>query len=101
VTRYFVTRHKGAKDWCDERRIVAETIAHLDSSMVKPGDEVLGTLPYNEAANVISRGARFFSLEMTLTAKDRGKDLTASEMEKCGARLVEYAVHIINSRKQQ
>ncbi|WP_372426160.1 CRISPR-associated protein Csx16 [Salinarimonas chemoclinalis] len=86
----FVGRHPGALAWAARRGIVAEPVAHLDPTEVGPGDRVLGTLPVHVAAAIVARGARYTHLVLDLPADARGRDLDPDEMERFGARLVDY-----------
>lgn len=93
MATYFVTRHAGAVAWAEEEGFkVDHWITHFDPSTVKPGDIVLGSLPVHLAAQVIDRGGRYFHLGLNLGPDDRGRELTATDMRRCGARLEEYEV---------
>jgi CRISPR-associated protein Csx16 len=89
VQIYFVSRHAGAMDWVTRRGIHATFVEHLDVAAVKPGDIVIGTLPAHLAARICDRGARFVDLAIDIPEADRGRNLTADEMDRYGARLVE------------
>jgi CRISPR-associated protein Csx16 len=90
---YFVTRHSGAREWAARRgHGEAHVIAHLDPALIRPGDMVMGTLPVHLAAEVCARGAHFLFLVLDTPPELRGRDLTADEMEKCGARLAGYRI---------
>lgn len=92
MTVLFVTRHDGAVAWAARRGIVAEMVDHLDIGRVQPGDVVMGTLPLHLAAAVCARGARLLHLELDLPPDARGRPLTADDMDRYGAELVEYRV---------
>ena len=93
MTCWFVSRHPGALAWVQQRGLVGlRRVAHLDPAMLAPGDVVIGTLPVGLAAEVQARGAAFWFLELDVPAEARGRELSADEMERCGARLVEYRV---------
>ncbi len=90
---YFVSRHPGAKDWAAEEGIaVDQVIDHLEIDRVDPGDVVIGSLPVNLAAEVCARGGRYLHLSLELPFELRGKELTATEMRGCGAKVKEYRV---------
>ena len=55
-----------------------------------PGDTVIGTLPVNLVARVCARGGRYLHLSLDLPAEARGRELTADELERYGARLEAY-----------
>ncbi|MGF1645161.1 MAG: CRISPR-associated protein Csx16 [Thiotrichales bacterium] len=92
MTIFFVTRHPGAVDWsAAEGIIVDHALDHLDVSRVARGDVVIGTLPVNLIAEVNARGAQYLHLTLELPPELRGKELTAEEMRRCGARLENYS----------
>ena len=90
MVTYFVSRHPGAIEWAERHGHEAKLIAHLEPSMVQAGDVVLGTLPIQLVAVINERGARYFHLEMTIPEAQRGASLTASDMERFGAKLTEF-----------
>lgn len=95
-TIFFVSRHPGARAWAASRRLPAdEIIEHLPVERVRPGDIVIGSLPVSLAGEVCARGARYLHLALTLPAEARGRELTAEEMRRHGARLEEYWVEKI------
>jgi CRISPR-associated protein Csx16 len=89
----FVTRHAGARDWAEREGIqVDRVVEHLDVETVGPGDTVIGSLPVNLAARVCERGGRYLHLALEVPAEMRGKELTAEDMRRLGARVEEYRV---------
>lgn len=92
MTTLFITRHPGAVTWARAQGIEAEMRGHLDPATVAAGDVVMGTLPVHLAAAVCARGARYLHLELDLPPEARGRDLTAAEMARFGARLTEFVV---------
>ncbi|CAI8770930.1 CRISPR-associated protein Csx16 [Methylocaldum szegediense] len=93
MTTYFVTRHPGAVDWARESGIsVDRQLAHLDIAEVKSGDWVIGTLPVHLAAEVCALGARYFHLALEIPPGWRGRELSAEDLRRFGARIVEYRV---------
>jgi CRISPR-associated protein Csx16 len=98
MTSYFVSRHRGAITWARKRGIRAKRIQHLDVSILKRGDVVIGTLPIHLAAAVTSIGARYKHLEMNVPEKWRGKELTQRQMVACKAKLAEYQVLKVGKR---
>jgi CRISPR-associated protein Csx16 len=92
---FFVSGHAGAHEWAQRRGIDAQLVRHLDVSQVAAGDTVIGSLPAHVAAEVCTRGARFFHLAMELGEDDRRRELSADEMEDFGARLVEIRAEIV------
>jgi CRISPR-associated protein Csx16 len=98
MATWFVTRHRGAVDWAARRGIAVDRVVdHLDVADVTAGDEVLGTLPVNLAAEICARGARYRHLVLNTLPAARGKELSAEEMECCGAMLVAYRVERLQS----
>lgn len=90
---WFVSRHPGAIEWATRQGLQADALAaHLDTAKVSPGDTVIGTLPVNLAARVCARGARYFHLSLELPVGWRGRELSADELQACGARLEEYVM---------
>ena len=93
MTTYFVTRHPGALEWAQRQGIVVdEHVTHLDTSRLRPGDTVIGTLPVNLAADACARGARYLHLSLDLPAAARGLELSADELDRYGAHLSRYHV---------
>ena len=93
MTTYLITRHPGAIKWAARQGIeVDEQIAHLDPARIRAGDCIIGTLPVNLAAEVCARGGRFFNLSLDVPPEARGRELSADELERFGARLEEYRV---------
>lgn len=90
MTTWLVTRHEGAVEWARRHGHEAEIVTHLDPSAIRPGDTVLGTLPINLVAEINARGAAYFHLTMKLTPEDRGRPLSADDMDRLGARLERY-----------
>lgn len=93
MTTYFVSRHHGAVDWASRHGfIVDEVVSHMDTSIIKDGDVVIGNLPVHLAADVCSRGGFYFHLTLDVPPEMRGKELTADDMDNLGAKAEEYVV---------
>ena len=93
MTTWFVSRHPGALEWAARQGLHIDRFAtHLDPAEVQGGDTVIGSLPVNLAAVVCRRGGRYLNLSVTLPAELRGKELSADQLEKLGARLEEYRI---------
>lgn len=90
--RYFVSRHPGAIEWAKRYPwgLQSEFVAHLDPSLVMPGDVVIGSLPVHLVAELCARGACYLHLVLPLAAELRGKELSADELEALGAHLHPY-----------
>ena len=93
MTTWFVSRHPGALEWAARQVLQIDRFAtHLDPAEVRGGDTVIGNLPVNLAAVVCRRGGRYLNLSVTLPAELRGKELSADQLDKLGARLEELRV---------
>ena len=93
MTTLFVSRHPGALDWAAEEGVTVDVLlAHLDPQTIQPGDVVIGTLPIHLAARVCERGGRYLHLSLELPPDWRGRELSAADLRRFGARLEEYQV---------
>lgn len=97
MTIWFVSRHEGAIAWAKRQNLpVDRWVTHLDARQVTAGDMVIGTLPVHIAADICSRGARFFFLELHLELNQRGVELTESDMLKVNCFVREYFVRSVS-----
>jgi CRISPR-associated protein Csx16 len=101
MAAYFVTRHAGAVEWARRKGIDAELVAHFDVRCVCDGDLVLGPLPVHLVAEVNDRGGHYFHIEMDLPSEARGQELSADDMERFGARLVEFRVFRVEEGRER
>ena len=86
-------RHPGAREWLARQGIPVDRLtSHLEVEQLRPGDTVIGTLPVHLAAEVCRRGGRYLHLVLDSPPEARGKELSAEEMERYGARLEPYEV---------
>ena len=93
MTTIFVTRNPGAREWAKEEGIVVDLVVeHLDPAEVRSGDVIIGSIPVNLAAEVCVRGGRYLHLSLDLPVDLRGRELTAEDMRRYGARVEEYRV---------
>ena len=90
---WLVTRHPGAAEWCRRQGLAPEReVAHLDPGQVQAGDVVVGTLPVHLVAALNEKGARYVHLAVEVPPEARGKELSAEDLERFGARLEAYSV---------
>ncbi len=95
MTTWFVSRHPGAIEWAARQGLtVDQQLVHLDPATIQPGDTIIGTLPVNLAAAVCARGGHFFNLSLDLPPEARGRELSADDLERFGARIEEYRVEL-------
>lgn len=88
-----VTRHAGAKVWIERQGIALDEVRdHLDVDEVRAGDRIVGTLPAHLAAEVCERGAEYVHLALDLPSGMRGRELSAEDLDRLGARLVPLVV---------
>jgi len=90
---WFVSRHPGALDWARQSGITFDRhVTHLDTAKVGAGDTVIGSLPVNLAAEVCARGAEYRNLSLRVTERDRGRDLSAKELQDYDAIVERYDI---------
>jgi len=101
--RYFVTRHPGAIKWAQRNGLRARKIEmkDFDPQVVQPGDVVAGTLPIHLVAELNQRGAHYWHLTMDVPVDMRGRELTADDMDACGARLDEFRALGLGTRNDE
>jgi putative CRISPR-associated protein (TIGR02620 family) len=100
MTTWFVTRHPGAIAWAQRQGIVAAPSVDSDERItdsitpaeVSLGDTVFGTLPVHLAAEICTRGGRYFHITMTVPGDRRGEELTPDDMDAFGATCREFIV---------
>ena len=93
MTTFLATRHPGAIEWATRQGFSdVHQVTHITDleEMVEPGDMVIGTLPISLVAEVNRLGGTYQQLSMNLPAEARGKELTADDMDRYGARLKTY-----------
>lgn len=97
MATYFISRHPGAREWANRQGLVVDSwVAHLDPSLIKVGDIVIGTLPVNLAAEVCACGAIYLHLSLRLPAEARGRELTADELQNMDATLEQFDIRRSN-----
>lgn len=73
-------------------------VQHLDPAQVRHGDTVIGTLPVHLAAQVCARGATYLHLALAMPAQQRGRELSAQELQALGATLQPFHVQPLKTR---
>jgi len=93
MTTFFVSRHPGAIEWAATQSFRVDALmAHIDPTQVQSGDTVIGSLPVNLAAQVCERGAAYWHLSLALPADLRGRELSADDMQRLGARIKHFSI---------
>lgn len=101
MTTWFVSRHPGALEWAGRQGLQIDRFAtHLNPAEVQAGDTVIGSLPVNLAAVVCQRGGRYLNLSVALPAELRGKELSADQLDRLGARLEEFRIASTKGRSK-
>ncbi|MDR3214567.1 MAG: CRISPR-associated protein Csx16 [Azoarcus sp.] len=91
---YFVSRHPGALEWMRRNGVAFDChLPHLEIANIRAGDTVIGSLPVNLAAEVYARGAIYRHLSLKVAPQDRGRELSAEELDRYEATLKRYDVH--------
>ena len=90
--QFFVSRHPGAIEWARRHPWgpCSEFVRHLDIETVSIGDVVIGTLPVHQVVAICARGALYLHLMIELSDAQRGKELSADDLDAAGARLVPF-----------
>ncbi len=93
---YLVSRHPGAVIWCQKKGVIIDTVLpHIQPTIIKQGDVVIGTLPINLAAEVQQAGGRYIHLSLQVPYEWRGMELTYEQLEEINACLQEYRIESI------
>lgn len=93
MTVWFVSRHPGAVEWARRSGIAFDRhVTHLETGNVGAGDTVIGSLPVNLAAEVCARGAAYWNLSLHLAPHDRGRELSAEELQGYNAIIEKYEI---------
>lgn len=96
MATWFVSRHPGALEWLRRQGLSADRIvSHLEPGEVLPGDTVIGNFPVNLVADLCARGVCYLHLGLCVPAEWRGRELTADQLDACGAVLQAFHVRRI------
>lgn len=68
---------------------------HLDTDEIAAGDTVIGVLPLHSVAKICAKGAIFMAINVELAERQRGRELTAREMEDVKCSLQRYEVRAL------
>lgn len=95
---WFVSRHEGAIEWmkAQSQWHVDHFVAHLDVTLVKKNDVVIGVLPIALAAEVCVRNAEFYALVVPQTYNQRGNEHTFEDMKQAKCYLMRYDIRQID-----
>lgn len=88
-----VTRHPGAAAWV--QRVLGRPVrcvTHLHESELVAGTRYYGVFPLNLAAAICTAGAECWAISLQVPPELRGQELTATQLDQLGARLVRYTV---------
>ena len=91
---YLVTRHAGAVEWLKHRLGVPEVLVlpHLENIHFQAGDKVCGVLPLSWAERICAQGAEAHVVSVEVPPMLRGQEMSATQLDALGARLVRYDV---------
>lgn len=88
MATYVVSRHEGVPEWLRRQGLHEFThVAHLNMDQLRRGDLVIGPLPLHVVTALCNRGVKYHHIALDVAEEDRGRDLSADEMERAGARL--------------
>ena len=88
IETIIVTRHSGLVEWLNRQGITGEVKTSVTVDDIK-GKHVVGALP----AHIAQYAAYVTSVDYTCPFEQRGKDLTADQLELYGAKLFNYRVN--------
>jgi len=90
---WLVSRHPGAHEFAQRiGQAFDRCVEHLDTSLVCAGDTVIGNLPVNLAAEVCRSGARYLHLSAPMDVAQRGRELSADELQRLQAQIEEFRI---------
>ena len=93
MATYFVSRHAGAIAWAKRHGIAPDFwVHHLEITRICAGDQVVGTLPVPMAAAVCALGAHYLHLDVPQSVAQRGRELSADDLDAVGASVRRYAI---------
>lgn len=87
INTIIVTRHPGLVEWLERQGITGEVKASVTVEDIK-GKHVVGALP----AHIAQWADYITSVDYSCPFEMRGKELTADQLNKYGAKLFDYRV---------
>lgn len=96
MTTYIITRHTASVQWIKKNlpNPQDETIVqpHLNPDIIQKKDTVIGVLPLHIIADIITKGANFYSLNIDCPPELRGRELDLQTLESLHPKLTKYSV---------
>jgi putative CRISPR-associated protein (TIGR02620 family) len=87
---YIITRHQGSVKWLNSKGIYGKVLSHLEDDQIMPNSVYIGILPVTFIKQILDEKSRFFLLTLPdINISQRSLDLSAEEVDKAGAGLVE------------
>lgn len=95
---YFISRHQGSIAWMHEQQQIHidHYLPHLDTSIIRQGDRIYGTLPISLIAKICQLGAYYYHLELQLSAEQRGIELDIDIIRAAQPEFVRYFAQQLN-----
>lgn len=93
MANWFVSRHPGAIAWARQKNLeIDHWVEHLDLSQPQPGDNVIGSLPINLAAQLCAADIGYWHLSLYIPESLRGVELSAEQLHQLDARLEAFYI---------
>jgi CRISPR-associated protein Csx16 len=88
-----VTRHAGALEWLKAKGFEGTVVDHISAGDVQSGETIVGVLPITLVKQLLDKKCEVIVLQLPDVPKEmRGKELTADDMDRYGARLFRIKV---------
>lgn len=96
MATWFVSRHAGAIEWIKKQPVhIDRFVSHLDVNDIAEGDTVIGNVPLELAARICQKKAKLIGLTFSVSAGQRGKELTAQALNQLQCSLQEFRVESV------